>query len=150
MTGFPPEHAPARPKPSDRKKERQRTKNNHNQPIDDEASEPGGPARAKRSPQDLLLITFDGIADEDGVGAFQSGRPHRVNLSKDDPYVAQLMEHRDQRLAEYTLYAIAIALFEQGRESAQGDLFIDPFGKRIAKMLALQNSGHASIIGRTA
>lgn len=107
----------------------------------DKSDQSDSPAKTKRPPRDRLLITFDGVADEDGVGAFQSGRPHRVNLSKDDPYIARLLEHRDQDLAVRSLYAIAIGLFEHGREllNPQPDLPLESYGKRIARQLSIQD-----------
>jgi hypothetical protein len=108
-----------------------------------EKSVPPGPAKTKR--QHRLLITFDGVADQVGVGEFQSGRPHRVNLSKDDPYIMQLLEQRDQQFGASALYAIAIALYEEGREQMpEPELPLDPFGKRIAKLISIQRSTEAA------
>lgn len=107
--------------------------------VNPENSDPLGPAKSKRPPQDQLLITFDGIAEQHGIGEFAPGRPHRVNLSKDHPYIARLIEHRDQQIIVQSLLALAFALFEQGRDDLpEPDLPLDTFGKRIARLLSLQ------------
>lgn len=110
-----------------------------------EKSTADGPARAKRPPTDRLLITFDGSAAEDGVGAYQRvGRTHRVDLSKDDPYVAQLIEHRDEQFGVSCLYALAISLFEHGRQEREPELPLDGnFGQRISKLMGLQDAAVA-------
>jgi hypothetical protein len=108
--------------------------------VDSEQSEPDGPAKTRR-PKDRLLITFDGVAEVDGIGTFRPGRPHRIDLSKDDPHVAQLLEHRDHAIGLRSLYALAMTLFEQGRYASQPEpeLPFEPFGKRIASLLAMQD-----------
>ncbi len=137
-----PEMAAARPK---RQKDRgkgkpKRERKRQNGLVSPERSEPDGPARTARTPRDKLLITFDGLAEDDGLGAFQPGRPHRVNLSKDDPYVARLIEHRDQELAADSLFAMALAIFEQGRTETQPELqMFGSFGFRVARHLAIQS-----------
>lgn len=111
-----------------------------------EKSELGGPARTRRPPTDQLLITFDGSSELHGVGEFQPGRPHRVNLSRDDPYVARLLEQRDVEVGALSIYALAMALFEEGRQgyTRAPELPFEPFGKRIGGLLAIQDL--ASII----
>jgi hypothetical protein len=101
---------------------------------------PTGPARAKRPPKDQLLITFDGNADQDGIGKFMSGRPSCVNLSKDHPHILELCAARDKLATAKTIYLLALMLFEEGRrehpQGEQEEMF--PFGKRVADLLARQ------------
>lgn len=103
-----------------------------------------GPARAKTAPKDRLLVTFDGVAEEDGIGSFDhSGKILRVNLSRDDQYISRLLAARDQELAADTLRTIALMLFERGREEhrIQTELELDgTFGKRVSNLLARQES----------
>lgn len=109
--------------------------------IDHDKAEEGGPAKSRRPPDDKFLITFDGNADEVGVGGFQYARPHRVNLSKDDPDVAMFLEHRDQKFGVRALYVIAVSLFLEGlrRHNPQLELPLEgTFGQQIAKLLAMQ------------
>jgi hypothetical protein len=147
---IPSELATARPR---RQKDKSETK-----PRPKKATRPGhvapekadaaanGPAQTKRRPQGRLLITFDGIAEEDGIGSFQSGHHvNRVNLSKDDPYIARLVEHRDQDLAAESLLVLALAIFEEGRATEQRDLW--RFGLRVAKHLSIQSGVENSASG---
>lgn len=145
---LPPELVTARPhriKPpgplgpsSERKKYKQRGL------VDaDKSNLSNGPAKSKR-PRHQLLITFDGGYEQDGIGAFQPGRPHRVNLSKDDPYIGRLLAHRDQDVVVKSLYALAIAIFEQGRQDLDPELPFESFGKRIARLLAMQATDEAT------
>jgi len=112
--------------------------------IDPDKSEDEGPARTKRPPRDRLIITFDGVADEDGIGAFQAGRPHRVNLSKDHPDIASLMSHRDQTFVLRSLYIIAIMLFLEGlRNRAPGQLELElngGLGLQVAHLLGMNTA----------
>jgi Histidine kinase-, DNA gyrase B-, and HSP90-like ATPase len=134
----PPHIAGARPKRQkeaaelEEKKKRKRETGE----VDRKKAELGGPARERRN-TDRLLITFDGVADHDGVGEFQPGRPHRVNLSKDHPYIARLIQYRDQDLAVMALYAMAISIFEHGLQDLRNELPMQ-FGVRIANLLKLQ------------
>jgi Histidine kinase-, DNA gyrase B-, and HSP90-like ATPase len=146
----PPELAAARPK---RQKDKAATstearKGRKPGMVTPEKSEPLGPAKS-RPRQDKLLITFEGDAEQDGIGAFQPGRPHRVNLSKGDPHIARLLEHRDQEIGVYSLYALAIALFEQGRaELPEPELQFSSFGKRIADLLSMQRDDQTITMAR--
>lgn len=112
--------------------------------VDPDKAEEDGPAKSKRTPRDRLLITFDGSPDEDGIGSFEKGsktQPHRVDLSKDHPFVSELIEHRDEEFGSRCLLAVALAIFEEGRQADQtGDLFMK-FGQRISKHLAVQDDG---------
>jgi hypothetical protein len=81
-----------------------------------EKSDPGGPAKSNRPPKNQLTITFDGIAADDGIGAFVPGRPHRVNLSRDDPYMARLIAVKDQQFAAEAILIIALQIFVHGME----------------------------------
>lgn len=139
---IPPNLRAARPeRQKDTKKNPGGKKHNESGFVDKDKSDEKGPAKTKRPPQNHLLITFDGLAETDGIGAFQPGRPHRVNLSKDDPHIAQLLEHRDLAVGVRSLYALAIAIFEQARdEITEPELPFEPFGKRIAKLLAMQDA----------
>ena len=145
----PPEFAPARPRPQQKDRAQPTGRSNgQSGNVSAAKSDLGGPAKAKRPPQCKLLITFDGIAKEDGVGAYQQqGKLHRVNLSKDDPYVAHLMEHRDRDIGVRSLYAMAIAIFEQGRQEEDPELPYDEFkyGLRVARLLAIQDRTHEEV-----
>jgi hypothetical protein len=147
---IPEELATARPKrtkegPHDPRETKKRNRRGY---VSPEKSNPDGPAKTKRAPQDRLLITFDGIAEEEGIGAFQSGRPHRVNLSKDDPYIASLLEHRDQDICARTLYALALTIFEEGRTSHHLELPLwGGFGQRISKLLSMQTKVATTEVG---
>lgn len=139
---IPPELSPARPKHlgGSNKPKRSRAAGE----VESEKSTPDGPAKAKRPPQDRLLITFEGNDEEDGIGAFQPGggtkTPHRVDLSRDNPFVAELIAHRDEEFGAKVLLAFALMLFEEGRQkaTAQGEFAFHPFGVRIAKQIAIQ------------
>jgi hypothetical protein len=105
-----------------------------------------GPATTRRPPANRILITFDGNDKDHGIGYYQSGRVQRVNLAKDNPYMASLMAHRDQALAAQMLHVVAMMLFEQGRSETAPELpgISEPFGKRIAKLLTLQDDAKAA------
>jgi hypothetical protein len=100
---------------------------------------------------DIERTLRNGNAAIDGVGAFARGhpprQPHRVNLSKDHPYVAQLMEARDAPLAARSLFALALAIFEHERLSIapQSELELDAFGKRLAKLIGMQDADPAIV-----
>lgn len=102
--------------------------------IDADKADVGkGPAKSKK-PDNRLMITWEGDAEDDGIGSFQPGRPHRVNLSKDDPTIASLIKLKDQDVAAHQLRLIALAIYEQGR--ADPELPLESFGKRIARLLS--------------
>ena len=144
--------APATPRKSKDKAELKKPgkKDGKSGKVDLDKSDEGGPATTKRPRRDMLKITFDGIAETDGIGAFERGsktQAHRVNLSKDDPFVAELMEHRDEHFGARCLYAIALAIFEHGRPPGgeQSELEFVSFGKRIASHLELQDPPQLSV-----
>lgn len=114
--------------------------------VEPEKARPEGPAKSNRPPKTLLQITFDGVADEHGVGNFEPGRPHRVNLSRDDPFIDRFLRVREQQLAVDALYGQALCLFVQGmvEHRLQPDLFDEPFGKTISMLLAKQAQDHES------
>ena len=87
------------------------------------------------------------MAEEHGIGYYQSGRPHRVNLSRDDPDIAKLLALRDQSSAARSIYLAAMMLFEQGRTEHNPELPFESFGKRVAKLLTLQDDDSASATG---
>lgn len=137
-----PEYQPARPHKSGSPKGRSAPGSASRSAgvVSPDKSDDGGPARAKRAPRDTLLITFDGDVETDGIGACRSsGKAKRVDLSKGHPYVADLMALRDETLAARTILALAVAIFEHHRTGDQEDM-IDPFGKRIANMLAINET----------
>jgi hypothetical protein len=105
--------------------------------VDAAKSDPGGPARTRRPQNDRLLITFEGRNDENGLGWFEPGRPARVNLSPDNPKLAQLVHHKDDRIVALAIMIIGVILFEVGREESDPQLEIrfEPIGVRIAKHL---------------
>lgn len=133
--------APARPK-LEKPQNRSGQKRGKQGAVAAEKSESGGPSKARRPSNNGLIITMEGIAEEHGVGFFERGRVCRVNLSKDDPLIARLLPHRDQEVIVGSLMAIAIAIYEQGKdeESPDPELPLIPFGMRIAKILAMQDS----------
>jgi hypothetical protein len=134
----PPELAPARPKIQREHERAPKRRSYVNGEVSPGKSKPqdGAPARTKRHPTSLL-ITFDGDAAKDGIGEFQSGRPHRVNLSKDDPEIALLIQHRDQKFGARYLYAIALCIFVNGWRVANEELPL-PFGQAVSSLMRLQ------------
>jgi hypothetical protein len=137
---LPPDMSAARPhSQKDHSKPAEKKQRTESGVVDDDKSDEGGPAKARKPQKNRLLITFDGDVDDHGLGSYERGHgraPQRVDLSKDHPFVAQLIAHRDEALAEQSLYAVAIMLFEHGR-SDQGELYLS-FGKRVAEMLDIQ------------
>lgn len=125
-------HRKKNPNP-DPEEKRKRKRKQHN-PVDPVDSEPQGPARTKQPQQGRLMITFDGRDDQDGIGNYQSGRPDRVNLAKDNLIIGRLIAQRDQQVAASALYVIALLLYES--RLRQLDIF-EPLGKRVADLLAL-------------
>jgi Histidine kinase-, DNA gyrase B-, and HSP90-like ATPase len=133
----PEEMQPASPRKKE-PKDRQGEKRGRSNPVKDDQGDKGGPAK-KRRPRDQLLITFDGDSTKDGVGGFTAGRPQRVNLTKEHPYVAQVLEHRDEMLGAQSLYMLAIILYEQGRQEHYPQFQFEPFGLRVAKTFGMQD-----------
>lgn len=139
---IPPELSGGR-RPDRKKDEKCKPAAKRNRPglVEVEKSSEGGPAKAKRTPHDRLVITFDGFAEEDGIGSYQAaGKAHRVNLSRDHPLIAQMLDHRDEALSFQTLRLIAFAIFEEGRQARTPDLFDASFGQRVAQNLAIQDT----------
>lgn len=149
----PPSERPEPPTPRPRKQ--------HN--ISREG-EPSGPAR-RRQPQSegLLIDLVDNIADEHGVGHVVFGRPDRVKLALDDPYIAAHVATRHKLEGARVLNQIALALYEYEREKRpmknerRGDrqprlpMPIDlPFGVRLARRLAQQRVNQDLVTGREA
>lgn len=131
-----PEELRARPKRTEKIPNPGEKKNRKSGYVDPEKSDQSdGPAKSKRPPKNRLLITFDGT-DNDSVGAFVDGRPLRVDLCKDEPFVARLLENRDEELAVRALYLLAMALFEHPNK---GELELEEFGKRLSRHLAAQD-----------
>jgi hypothetical protein len=133
----PEEMQPASPRKKE-PKDRQGEKRGRSNPVKDDDGDKGGPAK-KRKPRDQLLITFDGDLTKDGVGGFTPGRLQRVNLSKEHPYVAQVLEHRDEMLGAQSLYMLAIFLYEQGRQEHYPTFQFEHFGVRVAKTYGMQD-----------
>lgn len=112
--------------------------------VDVANSDPAaGPAKAHRAPQkDRLLITFEGRDGEHGIGWFEAGRTNRVHLSRDNPSIAQLFQHRDDRFIAIALHIVALMMFEHGREAANPQLqfrFLS-YGLRVARHLSLDDA----------
>src|SRR5215213_6524998 len=108
--------------------------------VDSDKSDPSDvPAKVRRKDRDKLLITLEGQHELHGVGWFEEGKPNRVNLSQDNPFVAQILEHRDQKHVAIALVLIAILIFEEGRPGGSGSLSPEfqylKFGERVAKHL---------------
>jgi hypothetical protein len=137
--------------PEDMRPARPRTKNAQNRKgskigrkggfVDDKSDEDdSGPVKTKRPRRDQLLVTFDGDLEQDGVGVFKPGKLHRVNLSKEHEYVAELMVHRDERLASNSLTMLAIAIYEEGLHEFKNELpLFGTFGQRLAKTFGIQD-----------
>jgi hypothetical protein len=148
---LPPEIAAARPRktgaqkmPTGRRQQRDAGR------VSPDRSDPGGPAKAMQQKFGRLLISFDGDPEEDGIGTCRHvGKQYRVDLAKDSPLVARLIEHRDQEVAAQSLLAIALMIYEQGRQQVQPDIpeLFGPFGKRIANLLATQPKNGKEIVG---
>jgi hypothetical protein len=111
--------------------------------VDPNKAAGDGPAKSPRQPRNQLTITFDGVAEEHGIGHFEPGRPHRVNLSRDNPSIAKLVQarDRDRESASVSLYMSAISLYVQGVQDRQLHFFEGAFGKIIADLLAKQPHG---------
>jgi hypothetical protein len=112
--------------------------------VDVANSDPAaGPAKAHRAPQkDRLLITFEGRDKEHGIGWFEAGRTNRVHLSRDNPSIAHLFQHRDDRFIAIALHIVALMMFEHGREAANPQLqfrFLS-YGLRVARHLSLDDA----------
>lgn len=144
-----PEYQPARPHKNGARKGRTASEPASGKAgiVASDKSSDGGPARAKRTQRDTLLITFEGDVEIDGIGVCtSSGKAKRVDLSKDHPYVADLIALRDETLAARTILALAVAIFEQRRTGDQEDM-LDSFGKRIANMLAINETAQRTANG---
>jgi len=70
----------------------------------------GGPARAPVS-RGLKIRIVPNLAEEYGVGKFQSGNPKTIDLAKDCPRIAELTESKTKDSAIKSLYDIAIAIY---------------------------------------
>jgi hypothetical protein len=104
----------------------------------DNADQAKGPAKTKRLPPGLL-ITFEGNNDDDGIGTYAPGKVQRVNLSRDNPFILQLLQHRDQNIGADALTAIALCIYDVGRNEYKPELPLDGnFGQRVAKLLLAQ------------
>jgi histidine kinase/DNA gyrase B/HSP90-like ATPase len=113
--------------------------------IVDEPSHESGPAKTKRPQQGKLLITFEGKNEEDGIGSYQPGRTNRINLSADNPNIANFVHYRDQTLAADALVLIAFAIYEQGKQERAPELPLKSFGQRIADLLELNATALAKV-----
>lgn len=111
--------------------------------VHQDKSDPNGPAgNYKQKPnKSRLMITFDGDDDEVGVGILRAGgKIHRVELAKDNPLIADLLEHRDQKMAARSLLVIALLIFEHERAGREPQLPFEEFGKRVAKHLLAEDN----------
>lgn len=109
--------------------------------VDPDKSDPSltGPARAKKR-NDRLLITWDGDAEEDGIGRFRRGSPHHVDLSRHDPLIAELLSIKDQDLSAKLLVEQALVLYIAWKnQPEQGELF-ESFGKQVSKLLEVNQT----------
>lgn len=100
-----------------------------------------GPTRT-RTARDRLMITFDGSVPEDGIGSYVSGKPHRVNLSRDHRQIALVVALKDQEAAAEILMTYAIMIFQQGR--GDGELAFKSFGVAVSDLLAIQDEATAA------
>lgn len=109
--------------------------------VDKDKATSEGPAKSKRPPRDQLVITFDGRDEQDGIGALrEGGRFIHVDLSKDNPFVSELVAHRDERLITDCLRALALMIYEAERKKTTGQdqLAGLDFGRRVATHLRAQ------------
>jgi len=118
--------------------------------VDSEKSDPsaGGPATTRRSKGDKLLITFDGRAEEHGVGYCDgTSRIKRVHLSRDEPSIAVLFRLRDDHAIANALLVIAMQKYENYRENVlrgqQPEFDFKGFGLRVAEHLRASRVGAA-------
>lgn len=139
--GLPESLALRRPEKKRNDPPRQGKKEGRTGEVDEEQSKSDGPARSKRAPRDQLKITFDGRDGEDGIGAVrEGGRIIHVDLSKDNPFVAELMAHRDERLIMDCLRALALMIYEAERRKASGQSELNfDFGRRVAAHMRAQS-----------
>lgn len=145
---LPEELAAARPR---RKEDKEKSKGTKSTRIEREIKpehakpEASGPAKTRRA-KDRLLVTLDGIAEQDGVGSYSPGRPHRVNLSRDDPWVAAFVNAKDIDLAGQALMGMAVAIYLDGRKmGAEPELELDAFGVAISRLIAAQDNDAAEV-----
>lgn len=139
-----PEELAARPRSSKVAKDGVKGQSKGNGKVAPEkASDIGkGPAKTQRS-LDQIKITWDGDHDTDGVGSFQPGRPHRVNLSPNDPFIAELVASKDQSMAARSMLFVVISLYSHWKHTSSYaqvpfDFMVDvPFGKQISSVMAL-------------
>jgi hypothetical protein len=143
--------------PDDLKPSQPRKKNPQNR-VGDKAGRPSnlakdadnkeGPARSpqRRPRHEELRITGDGIAERHGIGRFEKGRPSRVDLSLDHPFIARLFEHRDEELAYSAILMIAFSIYQEGLCRYSATLFDEEFGVRVAKTFAMQEQIKAPLL----
>lgn len=140
-----PDAMAARPKHTkdrEEKKDTPKKRQNKSGLVDAEKAEVGkAPARLKQ-PSSKLIITWDGRAEDDGIGRYFPGegkQPHAVGLSKDDPTIEKLRNLSDLRLSADLLRFIALTLYEVSRPDPllplEGEL-----GVRISRLLSLQDA----------
>jgi len=93
-----------------------------------------GPARMPASK--TLTIDFDQpLSEEFGLGHFISGRPNRVTLSRDNPFIAAHLAHRDMGLSIETLRTVALMIYQHAKDTAPGQVGLfdreRSFGRRV-------------------
>lgn len=101
---------------------------------------PAGTYKTRRRTS-KLLITFDGVNEQVGIGALrQGGKIDRIELAKDNPYIAGLLSHRDKEWAAQSLAAVAFLIFEHCRAEQELPFVEWAIGQRVARHLCLQDS----------
>jgi len=102
-----------------------------------------GPARATRAPH-MIIEFVKGLHRTHGVGKFEPSRKlSRIQLARDDPWVSYWLGRRDREAAKSALHMAALAVYFYEKDCRQGD--IEPFGFRLARLLARQISAARSV-----
>lgn len=85
--------------------------------------------------------------DGQGIGALrEGGRIIHIDLSKDNPFIKELLAHRDERLISDCIRSLALMIYEAERNKFenQGQLSGLDFGRRVALHIKAQSGGRAA------
>lgn len=92
-----------------------------------------GPARGPRDGKQKVMIDFAPAFEEYGCGYFVPGKPGRIYLAEDNPYIKSLLKQRDRQSAEAQLFIQAMSIFENS--NPQLDFLDGPYGMRLWRLL---------------
>lgn len=99
-----------------------------------------GPTNRKKPPRGILIEFADSLSEQHGYGRAIVGKSEtRIQLAKDNPHIAQLIESRDMGNSAIGLYAIATLILHGELQIAQPSFFDEPFGLRAWKLARQQN-----------